>query len=119
MSIFRFKLSHTHERAGSIGNVTGRYPDSVTAGVWHDGIDYSGLVAVLGDTGRFSGRFVNNGDWYQQTVTFGTDTTNPESNRPDWWRCDGCGHAVPFEKGGEMQLTCPHCGAQLPERYDQ
>ena len=37
----------------------------------------------------------------------------PQTKR-DWWRCDGCGHAVNWEN-----LSCPHCGAQLPARYDR
>lgn len=37
----------------------------------------------------------------------------------DWWRCDACGHAVPWHKDGKPQLDCFHCGAQLPRRYDE
>ncbi len=37
---------------------------------------------------------------------------------PDWWRCDGCGHANPFKVKGEWNLSCDHCGAQMPTRYD-
>ena len=33
---------------------------------------------------------------------------------PSYWRCDGCRHANAWE-----HLSCPHCGAQLPERYDE
>ncbi len=40
------------------------------------------------------------------------------SNLPEWWRYDGCGHAVAFKAKGEMQLNCPHCGCQMPTRYD-
>ena len=38
--------------------------------------------------------------------------------KPDWWRCDGCGHAVPWQANGQAQVVCPHCGGQLPVRYD-
>jgi len=38
---------------------------------------------------------------------------DPKLNRPDWWRCDGCGHANDWQ-----HLACAHCGAQLPTRYD-
>ena len=42
-----------------------------------------------------------------------------KSANNDWWRCDGCGHAVAWKSGNEIQTQCPNCGAQLPARYDK
>ena len=43
----------------------------------------------------------------------------PAVARPDWWRCDACGCAVPFKSGaGATQLKCTECGAPIPTRYD-
>ena len=53
---------------------------------------------------------------YKSGQDFGYFVDNNKA--PDWWRCDGCGHAVAFKKSGELQVDCPHCGAQMPTRYD-
>jgi rubrerythrin len=41
------------------------------------------------------------------------ENPNTPKEKPDWWRCDSCGNAVPFS-----ELKCPNCGGALPPRYD-
>lgn len=77
------------------------YPDPVTGGVFHMRDPYSADLVVIDVIGPSGGLF------------------RPKlAAVPDWWRCDACGHANAFRVAGEMQLSCPHCGAQMPKRYD-
>jgi hypothetical protein len=94
---------------------SGMYRDPVTAGVRHQSYQQSAQHATalvfapsFGSTGH---------SWYVESDVL--IDGNARSARPDWWRCDGCGHAVAWQKDGQPQLACPQCGAQLPTRYDK
>lgn len=80
------------------------YPDPVTAGVWHSMGLGSSATGFGGGTGIVIEPLMRQGMSIYD---------NPYGQWPAWWRCDGCGHANDWK-----HLSCPHCGAQLPERYD-
>ncbi len=95
--------SHWGLRPGERCEMCGGVADQVTGGVIYP-------VRVMPYTTALT---------VQRAHVYGRPGPPVEPSRPDWWRCDGCGHAVPWWADGRAQLACPHCGAQLPARYDQ
>lgn len=79
-----------------------------TAAVWGN---YLATAASRGGTAMMMAlNNVQAGDFVYAKV----ETKSVPNSRRDWWRCDGCGHANDWD-----HLSCAHCGAQLPARYDQ
>lgn len=72
------------------------YPDSVTAGVFHAG--------GWQPDNWCKPEWVD-GEHYQRLMAW----------KPEWWRCDTCARV----NDSVRVKSCPHCGAQMPVRYDK
>lgn len=89
--------THTNATFGITNGVFSNINAELIDDIWRQ-IEQDGIASVSADSYSYS------------RTKFGP----PPANRGDWWRCDACRHANDWK-----HLACEHCGAQLPERYDE